>query len=65
MNTFWRVMTGALAILLAVPLAADEVSVTVYNSNLGVVREIRSLTFEKGTGRIAFTDVAAQIDPPR
>jgi len=63
MNTLWRVMTGALAILLAAPLAADEVSVTVYNSNLGVVREIRSLTFEKGTGRIAFTDVAAQIDP--
>lgn len=42
---------------------ADDISLTVYNSNLGVVRETRNLTFQQGNGRIAFTDVAAQIDP--
>ena len=41
---------------------AEEISVTVYNSNLGVVSEIRSLQFEKGVNRIAFTDVPASID---
>jgi len=42
---------------------ADEVSVTVYNSNLGVVHETRTLEFEKGSGRVSFTDVPSQIDP--
>ena len=41
---------------------AEDITLTVYNSNLGVVREVRSLTFDKGIGRIAFTDVAADID---
>ncbi len=50
------------AILLAGPLAA-EVSVTVYNGNLGVIREVRSLSFDKGTGKVSFTDVPSQIDP--
>ncbi len=49
-------------LLLAGSLSA-EVSVTVYNSNLGVVREVRSLAFEKGLGQISFTDVPSQIDP--
>lgn len=44
-------------------IMADEVSVTVYNSNLGVVHETRALSFEKGTGRVSFTDVPTQIDP--
>ncbi|MCP4566613.1 MAG: DUF4139 domain-containing protein, partial [FCB group bacterium] len=37
-------------------------SLTVYNSDLGVVREVRNLSFVEGDGRIAFTDVAARID---
>jgi len=44
-------------------ISADELSLTVYNSNLGVVREVRNLTFQQGSGRIGFTDVASQIDP--
>lgn len=52
-----------LSLLVAAPLvAADKVALTVYNSDLGVVREIRNLTFQQGTGRIGFTDVAARID---
>ena len=42
---------------------ADDVAVTVYNSNLGVVSETRSLEFQKGVNRFAFTDVPSQIDP--
>ncbi|PKK84195.1 MAG: DUF4139 domain-containing protein [candidate division Zixibacteria bacterium HGW-Zixibacteria-1] len=44
-------------------VVADEISVTVYNSNLGVVHETRTLNFEKGSGRVSFTDVPSQIDP--
>jgi hypothetical protein len=56
-------MIAALAIVSAGLVQADDISLTVYNSNLGVVRETRNLTFQQGSGRIAFTDVAAQIDP--
>jgi len=43
-------------------LWADNLSLTVYNSNLGVVREVRKLDFMQGNGRIAFADVPSQID---
>jgi hypothetical protein len=42
--------------------AADDVFVTVYNSNLGVVSETRSLEFTEGINRIAFRDVPSAID---
>lgn len=42
--------------------AADELAVTIYNSNLGVVSETRKLDFEKGTGKLAFRDVPSLID---
>ena len=41
---------------------ADDVAVTVYNSNLGVVSETRALDFSQGVDRLAFTDVPARID---
>ena len=50
------------SLILCASIIADDVSLTVYNSNLGVVLEKRNLTFEKGTGRIGFTDVPTQID---
>lgn len=60
--------TMALALLLttiffAGLVQADELSVTIYNINLGVVHETRELSFEKGTGRISFVDVPSRIDP--
>jgi len=55
-------MLVAVLIALGSLAAADEISLTVYNNNLGVVREQRTLTFEQGSGRIAFMDVASQID---
>ena len=42
--------------------SADEIAVTVYNNNLGVVSELRKLKFVKGTGTLAFRDVPASID---
>ncbi len=51
-------------LLLALPLAAwaDDLAVTVYNNNLGVISEARQLKFDKGVGRLAFRDVPSQID---
>jgi hypothetical protein len=37
--------------------------VTVYNDNLGVVRDIRNINIKKGTSTIELSDVAQQIDP--
>ncbi len=51
-----------LAVLASASLAGD-VAVTIYNSNLGVVSETRSLEFAKGINRLAFTDVPSQIYP--
>lgn len=52
-----------LALVVASSVAANDIAVTVYNSNLGVVSETRQLEFEKGVNRLAFRDVPAQIDP--
>jgi hypothetical protein len=44
---------------------ADQksVSVTVYNSNLGLVKDVRSLTLPQGVVYLTFEGVASQIDP--
>lgn len=51
-------------LLMTIPViaAADDIAVTVYNSNLGVVSETRDLDFEKGIHQIAFSDVPSKID---
>lgn len=41
----------------------ESVSVTIYNSNLGLVKEIRRLTLPEGITELKFSDVAAQIMP--
>jgi hypothetical protein len=45
--------------------AADrkEVSITVYNQNFGLVREVRDLSLGTGQVALAFKDVASQIQP--
>lgn len=43
--------------------AEPTVAVTIYNQNLGLVKDVRELEFQKGRSVIKFTDVAAQIDP--
>ena len=45
---------------------ADEqknLSLTIYNTNLGVVRDTRAFNLQKGNATINVTDVAQQIDP--
>lgn len=43
-------------------ISAADIAVTVYNDNLGVVNETRSLDFKSGVGLLSFTDVPALID---
>jgi hypothetical protein len=63
MVRYTKVLLTLIGVMAATAATADDISLTVYNSDLGVVRETRTLTFDKGTGRIAFSDVAARIDP--
>lgn len=39
-----------------------EVELTVYNQNLGLVKEQRTITLKKGINEVNFVDVASQID---
>jgi hypothetical protein len=45
--------------------AADQigVEVTVYNSNLGLVKDVRSIKLPEGSGELRFMDVAQHIKP--
>jgi hypothetical protein len=62
-----------LALAIALPAAADEknltlddqseVAVTIYNQDLALVRDLRSVDLVKGDNDVAFIDVSAQIRP--
>jgi hypothetical protein len=41
----------------------QDVAITIYNGNLGLVRDVRELALGPGTHEVKFMDVAAQIDP--
>lgn len=41
----------------------SDVALTIYNDNLGLVREIRTIQLSKGMQEYRFVDVAAEIDP--
>ncbi|MDP6461123.1 MAG: DUF4139 domain-containing protein, partial [Gemmatimonadota bacterium] len=45
------------------PHARAEVRVTVYNNDLALVKESRSVHLPSGEGEFSFVDVAARIDP--
>ncbi len=49
-------------VLLTASLYADDNYVTVYNENLALVKQVRTLEIKKGTP-LKFTDVAAQLIP--
>ncbi len=40
-----------------------DVMVTIYNGNLGLVKDTREVQLDAGTDAVQFADVAAQIDP--
>ncbi len=49
-------------VIIGSTISAADIAVTVYNDNLGVVNETRSLDFKSGVGQLSFTDVPALID---
>ncbi|MEI7811689.1 MAG: DUF4139 domain-containing protein [Ignavibacteria bacterium] len=58
----------AFALCLSFTLFAQEdarksLAVTIYNSNLGVIKDTRTIKIKQGTSEIAIRDVAQQIDP--
>jgi hypothetical protein len=40
-----------------------DLSLTIYNSNLALIRDVRQLTLSSGASMLRFADVAAQINP--
>jgi len=40
-----------------------DMAVTIYNGNLGLVKDVRELQLSVGTQEVQFADVASQIDP--
>ena len=58
-----KIVFVLMLIVVGLSAANSQVAVTIYNDNLALVREVRSLTFEKGLQPFQFVDVAAQIDP--
>jgi hypothetical protein len=47
----------------SVQAAESSVAVTIYNQDLGLVKDVRELDFQRGKSVIKFADVAARIDP--
>ncbi len=59
-----RTFVVALFVVALANLAfADDVAITVYNQNLALVKEGRTLDFQKGVNKMNLTDVASSIDP--
>lgn len=58
-------MKQLLALLLSLAFVAPAcaLEVTVYNSNLGLIKETRPFTLKNGVNAVQVVDVAAQIDP--
>lgn len=58
-------MKKSLALLLSLAFAmpASALEVTVYNSNLGLIKETRPFRLKNGINSVQVVDVAAQIDP--
>ncbi len=68
-----RIVCSVCAVLVAAIAAADPVetneadqtavAVTVYNNNLGLIRDERTFAFPEGEGLLQFSDVAEKIRP--
>jgi len=65
-------LSALLTLSLTVPTYAQEeiktsesqgVSITIYNQNFGLVRDVRNMHLHDGINHVRFEDVAAQIDP--
>jgi hypothetical protein len=56
------IITMILLIVASSLLQAKDLFVTVYNSNLGVISESRTLDFKKGLGTVSVIDIPSGID---
>jgi len=74
MKKLCRFVLLAVFVLVMTPAVAEEaieltaeartsMEMTVYNQNLGLVKDLRELKLDGGTNIIRFRDVAAEIDP--
>ena len=61
-NTIIILLSFLILSAISVSVIAEDLAVTVYNSNLGVVSETRQLEFQKGVHQLAFRDVPSSID---
>jgi hypothetical protein len=68
------ILVTLLSLLLFLPIAnatpitstvkdQQEVAVTIYNSNIGLVKDTRLIDFKPGINELKFMDVAGKIDP--
>ena len=45
------------------PIRADETNITIYNQDLGLVKQVRTIEVKKSALPFRFTDVAAKLIP--
>ncbi len=60
------VATASLAVAAPLSITREhqrDLMITIYNGNLGLVKDVREVRLPAGTGDVQFMDVAAQIDP--
>jgi hypothetical protein len=60
---FETAQTVAAATLAVTREVQKDVMVTIYNGNLGLVKDVREVRLPLGLGEAQFMDVASQIDP--
>ena len=60
---FVTAQTAAATTLAVTRETQKDVMVTIYNGNLGLVKDVREVRLPLGLGEAQFMDVAAQIDP--
>ena len=41
----------------------SELAITVYNSDIALIRDVRNLQLARGTGNLRFMDIAATVNP--
>jgi len=61
--SLWLVSAAAAAPLAITREDQRDVMITIYNGNLGLVKDLREVRLPAGTSEVWFMDVASQIDP--
>ncbi len=60
---FLSIQIGYTAPLTSTLKDQQNVSITIYNSNIGLVKDTRIIDFKPGVHELKFMDVAGKIDP--